>query len=67
MNVFDLVESRNYPIRNLISMLEIRLFFQQKSYLNRKILLKQEVKLAKPAFACSKLTIETLEKGVKYV
>ena len=26
-----------------------------------------QMKLAQPAFACLKLTIETLEQGVKYV
>ena len=31
-----------------------------------RILVKQMIR-SKPAFTCSKLTIETLEQGVKYV
>ena len=44
--------------------------FRTKQHLQKiKNRLKLKLKLikAQPAFACSKLTIETLEKGVKYV
>ena len=35
--------------------------------LSLKIKIKKKSKLSQPAITCSKLTIETLEQGVKYV
>ena len=44
--------------------------FRTKQHLQKvknRVKLKLKLINAQPAFACSKLTIETLEKGVKYV
>ena len=54
-----------YTVENTTALDIIFLFIENKNY--RKKSSTNYSKLTQPAIACSKLTTETLEEGVKYV
>ena len=57
-NIFFVYLMSDFPLRVL--------YYEQEKHLRRYCLAGTSY-VSQPAFTCSKLTIETLEQGVKYV